>query len=59
MARPSRACARSRRNTASFNPVWYLDYNADVLAAVGRNNWAGALDHYVRNGADEGRRSVR
>ena len=38
-----------------FNPIYYLNNNADVKKAFGANGYEGAYNHFINNGIHEGR----
>ena len=38
-----------------FNPVYYLNNNADVKKAFGAKGYEGAYNHFINNGIHEGR----
>ncbi len=50
--------AEGRQGSPRFDPVYYLQSNPDVVAAVGANNHAAAILHWQAYGIREGRRGV-
>ena len=38
-----------------FNPIYYLNNNADVRKVFGANGYEGAYNHFINNGIHEGR----
>ncbi|UQA57263.1 endonuclease/exonuclease/phosphatase family protein [Polyangium aurulentum] len=49
--------AEGRMGSATFDPIAYMNWNPDVSAAYGWNNYQAAINHYMNNGRFEGRRA--